>query len=103
MIPLSIINFNHIDSELDKDTRTELENLYKFYRKKYCLLKRTFKHLKQVNLICEITSSILIVSGTIAGAATLNPIVLSSITGSGVVLTAYTKMKNNYYPRKIKY
>ena len=41
----------------------------------------------------------MIATGTIVGGITLNPIALSTISGAGIVLNAYTEAKN--YKRKI--
>ena len=43
---------------------------------------------------------VLTVSGTIVGVITLNPIVLGVVTGSGVLLHGFLKIKN--YDRKIE-
>jgi len=42
----------------------------------------------------------LIATGTKVGAATLNPIVLGTISGAGLILSAFTEAKN--YKRKIE-
>ena len=43
-----------------------------------------------MDLSCKIGSTILIASGTITGAITMNPILLGVITGSGLILNTYT-------------
>jgi len=53
-----------------------------------------------MDLACKIRSVGLIATGTIVGAATLNPIVLGTISGAGLILSVYTEAKN--YKRKIE-
>ena len=43
---------------------------------------------------------IMIVTGTVAGGVTLNPAVLGSISGAGLILKTYSEVKN--YKRKIE-
>ena len=47
------------------------------------------------------TSACLDVSGTIAGGVTLNPVVLGTISGSGVLLKTRSEIKN--YRKKSSY
>jgi len=46
-----------------------------------------------MDLACKIGSVGLIAAGTIVGAATLNPTVLGTISGAGLILTAFTEAK----------
>ena len=96
----SIFNFNHVSDDLTEDQISELKALYKFYHKKYWLYKMTFKYFKKAELLCNIASASLVIIGTVVGAITLNPIVLGSISGSGVLLKTYSEAK--IYKRKIE-
>ena len=96
----NIFNWNHISSDLTEDQIYKLKALYKFYHKKYWLFKMTYKYFKKVDLACTIGSVFLVVTGTVAGGVTLNPAVLGSISGSGLLLKAYSEAKN--YKRKIE-
>ena len=98
--PRSIFNWNHISENLTEDQISELKALYKFYHRKYWLFKMTFKYFKKAELTCNIASALLVVIGTIVGGVTLNPIVLGTISGSGVLLKTYSEAKN--YKRKIE-
>ena len=60
----------------------------------------TFKRFKKVELPCNIGSVVLVITGTIVGSVTLNPAILASITGAGVLLKTYTEYKN--FKRKIE-
>jgi len=42
-----------------------------------------YKHFKKIELACNIGSVVLVVTGTVAGSVTLNPIVLGTISGAG--------------------
>ena len=96
----NIFNWNHISENLTEDQISELKALYRFYHKKYWLYKMTFKYFKKSELTCNILSAFLVVTGTIAGGVSLNPIVLGVISGSGVLLKTYSEAKN--YKRKIE-
>jgi len=96
----TIFNFNHIDNNLTEAEISELKALYKYYHKKYWLFKTTYQYLKKMDLACKIRSVGLIATWTIVGAATLNPIVLGTISGAGLILSAFTEAKN--YKRKIE-
>ena len=96
----NIFNWNHVSDKLTEDQISELKALYKFYHKKYWLFKMTFKYFKKVDLVCTLTSASLVVAGTIAGGVTLNPAVLGSVSGAGLLLKTCAETKN--YKRKIE-
>ena len=96
----SIFNWNHISENLTEDQISELKALYKFYHKKYWLFKMNFKHFKKAELTCNIVSVFLVVTGTVAGGLTLNPIPLGTISGAGLLLKTFSEAKN--YKRKIE-
>ena len=96
----SIFNWNHISEKLKEDQISELKALYKFYHKKYWLFKMTYKYFKKAELTCNIVSALLVVTGTVVGGVTLNPIPLGTISGSGLLLKTYSEAKN--YKRKIE-
>ena len=96
----SIFNWNHVSEKLTEDQIFELKALYKFYHKKYWLAKMAFKYFKKAELACNIGSALLVVTGTVVGGVTLNPVVLGTISGSGLLLKTYSEIKN--YKRKIE-
>ena len=96
----SIFNWNHVSEKLTENQISELKALYKFYHKKYWLAKMTYKYFKKAELACNIGSALLVVIGTVVGGVTLNPIVLGTISGSGLLLKTYSEIKN--YKRKIE-
>ena len=68
-------NFNHIDRNISEEKLSEIKALYKFYGKRFWCYKKAFKHFKRSNLIINVSSTSLVVTGTIAGGITLNPII----------------------------
>ena len=60
----------------------------------------TFKYFKKGELVCNICSVVLVITGTVVDGITLNPIVLGTISGCGVLLKTFSEAKN--YKRKIE-
>ena len=96
----NIFNWNHVSENLTEDQISELKALYKFYHKKYWLFNMNFKHLNKADLACNIGSALLVVTGTVVGSVTLNPIPLGIISGLGILLKTYSEANN--YKRKIE-
>ena len=88
-----IFDFNHIDPSNDEETKEELKEFYKYYHKLWWCHKKTLKRLKNINLAINLVSVSLVTAGTIAGAVTLNPIVLGTITGAGLLLKTGSEVK----------
>ena len=96
----NIFNWNHVSEKLTEDQISELKALYKYYHKKYWLSKMTYKYYKKAELACNIGSAFLVVTGTVVGGVTLNPIPLGVISGTGILLKTFSEVKN--YKRKIE-
>lgn len=94
----SIFNFNHISNQSFEDQIKEIRALYKYYHKKYWCFKQAFKR-SMMNLGINLSSTGLVVIGTITGAVTLNPIILGSISGAGILLKTFAEFKN--YKKKM--
>jgi len=60
----------------------------------------TYKYFKKIELACNIGSDVLVVRGTVVGSMTLNPIVLETISGAGLILKTFSEAKN--FKRKIE-
>ena len=60
----------------------------------------TYKYYKKAELACNIGSAFLVVTGTVVGGVTLNPIPLGVISGTGILLKTFSEAKN--YKRKIE-
>ena len=96
----SVINFNHIDKDLNENTLKTIKSLYEFYHKKWWCYKKQFRTMKNMSLVCKLGSTTLIVSGTIAGGVTLNPIILGAISGAGMLLKTFSDYKK--FDKKIE-
>ena len=90
----SIFDFNHIDPRIQEEELEKIKNLFRFYHKRFWCLKRAHGRFKKINLLMNLTSSGLVAIGTIAGAATMNPIILGVISGLGLVLKTAIEVKN---------
>ena len=95
----NLFDFNHIDSSISKETQEELKKLYKYYHKLWWCHKKTVERLKKINLAVNLVSVSLVTAGTIAGAVTLNPVILGTITGAGLLLKTTSEIKK--YSNKI--
>ena len=60
----------------------------------WCLLTLSLKRFKKLNLLCNLSSSCLIVGDTITGRVTTNPIVLGIIPGSDLISKTYCETKD---------
>ena len=61
---------------------------------------KAYKHFKRLNTMANVASVMLVTIGTIVGGVTLNPIILGTISGSGLLLMTYADFKN--YSNKIE-
>ena len=69
-----IIDWNHVSKDLSIDELKTLEELYKYYHRKYWLFNKLYSHYKTLDLGSSISSPVLVVTGTIVGGVTLNPV-----------------------------
>ena len=63
--------------------------MYKSYHKLQMCYKWKYKKLRRLKLSLELSSIALTTSGAIIGSVTLNPIILGSLTASGIMIQAY--------------
>lgn len=97
---MSIFNFNHIDKNKSKEEIAEIKELYKYYHYRYWCYQKAYKYFNKLNLAINMTSTGLIVIGTVAGSLALNPAILGSISGVGLALKTFSEAKD--YKRKIE-
>ena len=95
MTKTDIFVFNHTDKSIGLEKLSEIKALYKFYHKRFWCYKKAFKHFKRLNLAINLTSTGLVVIGTVTGCITLNAAVLASISGAGLLLKTYSEIKNH--------
>ena len=88
------MEFNHINKKLTQEQVSELKSLYYAYHRHFWCYKKMFKKFKQSDLALKLTAVTLTTVGTIVGTITLNPIILASLTGTGVFLQTVITQKN---------
>ena len=96
----NIFRFNHIDKSKTKEEIEEIKELYKYYHFKFWVYQKALKYFKKLNLLLNMTSSGLIVVGSVAGGLTANPAILGSISGTGLVLKTFSEAKD--YKKKLR-
>ena len=84
-----IIQFNHISSRLNEDEISKLRTLYKAYHRLHKCYQWKYKRLRRLKLSLELSSICLTAVGSVAGSITLNPIILGSLAGPGVIIQSY--------------
>ena len=84
-----IIGFNHISDSLSYDEVNKLKTLYRSYHRLQMCYKWKYKRLRRLKLSLELSSISLTTVGAIIGSVTLNPIILGSLTASGIMIQAY--------------
>jgi len=96
----NIFDFNHIDTTLSKGTVEMLKNLYAYYHKKHYGYEKLYRSCQRKNLICNISAGKLIVSAAVAGGITLNPVVIVTLTGVGLIVKVVATFKK--YDKKVE-
>ena len=84
-----VIGFNHISDNLSNDEVIKLKTLYKSYHRLQMCYKWKYKKLRRLKLSLELSSIGLTSVGVIVGSITVNPIILGSLTASGIMIQAY--------------
>ena len=100
MTKSDIFNFNHTDQSKSKDQINEIKELYKYYHYKYWCYEKAYKYFKQLNLVVNMSSTGLIVLGTVLGGVTLHPAILGAVTGARLLVTTLSQTKD--YKHKIE-
>ena len=89
-----IFHFNHIDKSKTKEEIQEIKELYKYYHFKYWIYQKAYKYFKKLSLLLNMSSTGLIIIGTVAGGLTANPAIIGSITGAGLALKTFSETKD---------
>ena len=95
-----IFEFNHIDQTLSAEKVKLLKDLYAFYHKKHYGYEKLHRSFRRKNFVCNLSAGKLIISAAIAGGITLNPAVMATLTGVGLILKAVASIKN--YDKKME-
>ena len=96
----SIFEFNHIDTTLSKGTIEMLKNLYVYYHRKHYGYDKLYRGYQRKNLVCNILAGKALITSAIAGGITLNPIVIATMTGVGLIIKAIASFKK--FDKKIE-
>ena len=96
----NMFNFNHIDKNKTKEEIQEIKELYKYYHYRSWCYQKAYTHYQKVNLASNIVSAGLVIIGSVAGGIIANPIIIGTVTGTGVLLKTFFETKN--YKRKIE-
>ena len=83
------MEFNHISTSLNEDEISKLKALYRTYHRLYKCYEMKYRKLRRLKLSLEMSSIFLTVSGIVSGSVTLNPVILATISGSGILIQGY--------------
>ena len=90
----NIFHFSHIDKSKTKEEIQEIKELYKYYYFKYWIYQKAYKYFKKLNLLLNMSSTGLIIIGTVAGGLTADPAIIGSITGAGLALKTFSETEH---------
>ena len=88
-----IFEFNHIDQTLSAEKVKLLKDLYTHYHKKHYGYEKLHRGFRRKNFVCNLSAGKLIISAAVAGGITLNPAVMATLTGVGLILKAVASLK----------
>ena len=95
-----IFEFNHIDQTLSTEKVKILKDLYAYYHKKHYGYEKWHRGFRRKNFVCNLSAGKLIISAAVAGGITLNPVVIATLTGVGLILKAVASLKK--YDKKME-
>ena len=95
-----IFELNHIDQTLSEEKVKLLKDLYTHYHKKHYGYEKLHRGFRRKNFVCNLSAGNLIISAAVAGGITLNPAVMATLTGIGLILKAVASLKK--YDKKIE-
>ena len=85
--------YNHIDQTLSKEKVKILKDLYAYYHKKHYGYEKLYCGFRRKNFVCNLSAGKLIISAAVAGGITLNPVVMATLTGVGLLLKTVASLK----------
>ena len=88
-----IFEFNHIDQTLSKEKVKKMKDLYAYYHKKHYGYEKLYRGFRRKNFVCNLSAGKLIISAAVAGGITLNPVVMATLIGVGLILKAVASLK----------
>ena len=91
----NILDFNHIDATLSKETVEMLKSLYVYYHKKHYGYENLYHSFQRTNLLCNIVAGKAVITSVVAGGITLKPVVFASLTGFSLVVKEVSSFKQH--------
>ena len=88
-----IFEFNHIDQTLSEEKVKLLKDLYAYYHKKHYGYEKLYRGFRRKNFVCNLSAGKLIISAAVAAGITLNPVVMATLTGVGLLLKTVASLK----------
>ena len=89
----NIYEFNHIDQSLSKEKVKKMKDFYAYYHKKHFRYEKLYRGFRRINFVCNLSAGKLIISAAVARGITLNPVVIATLTGVGLILKAVASVK----------
>ena len=89
----NIYDFNHIDQTLSEEKVKKMKDLYAYYHKKHYGYEKLYRGFRRKNFVCNLSAGKLIISAAVAGGITLNPVVMATLTGVGLLLKTVASLK----------
>ena len=97
-----IYDFNHIDQTLSKEKVKKMKDLYVYYHKKHFGYEKLYRSFRRKNFVWNLSAGKFIISAAVAGGITLNPVVIATLTGVGLILKAVAIALRNTIRRQNK-
>ena len=88
-----IYDFNHIDQTLSKEKVKKMKDLYAYYHKKHFGYEKLYRGFRRKTFVCNLSAGKFIISAAVAGGIALNPVVIATLTGVGLILKAVASFK----------
>ena len=88
-----IYDFNHIGQTLSEEKVKKMKDLYAYYHKKHFGYEKLYRGFRRTNFVCNLSAGKFIISATVAGGITLNPVVIATLTGVGLILKVVASFK----------
>ena len=92
MVRQSIVDFNHIDKKLDEGDIEQLKLWNQYYHRLTKLYEWSYRSVKRKRIILDFGSLSVTAIGIVAGAVTMNVIILAVISGTGLIVNGSAKL-----------
>ena len=89
----NIYDFNHIDQTLSEEKVKKMKDLCTYYHKKHYGYEKLYRGFRRKKFVCNLSAGKLIISAAVAGGITLNPVVMATLIGVGLLLKTVASLK----------